>query len=185
MDEDTKYLMDVNKENLERVIKFVDVMDGKAKFILTLVVALTAYLVAQLGPYLDVHAKWGAPSVWAPPFFVILDLVALGCLACFIATAISVINVIKPRTDRHSGRHSHLFFGTIAGMSLEEFKSSMSVITPNQIIDQLADQTYNNAKIVMKKTDYVRRSIRLFYWGVACFLLFTIGRPILLSLVAR
>src|SRR5437870_4496139 len=80
MDEDSKYLIDVNKDNLDRVISFVDVMDGKAKFILTLVLALTAYLVTQLGPYLDAHAKWGLGHPWAPVFFVLLDLVALACL---------------------------------------------------------------------------------------------------------
>ena len=185
MDEDTKYLIDVNKENLERVIKFVDVMDGKAKFILTLVLALTAYLVAQLGSYLDVHAKWGAFSVWAPPFFVILDLMALCCLGCFITTAVTVICAITPRTGQHSGRISPFFFGTIASLPLEDFKKAMNAITPTQVIDQLADQTYDNAKIVTRKTEYVRRSIKLFYYGIACFFAFTIGRPLLLSLVAR
>ena len=63
--EDTTYLIDVNKDNLDRVIGFVDVIDGKAKFILSLVLALTAYLVAQLGPYLDAHAKWGTGPLGA------------------------------------------------------------------------------------------------------------------------
>lgn len=185
MDDDTKYLIDVNKENLERVIKFVDVMDGKAKFIFTLALALTAYLVTQLGPYLDAHAKCCALNVWAPPFFVVLDAMVLGCLGCFIATAIMVICAITPRTGQHSGRTSPFFFGTIASLPLEDFKKAMNEITPNQVIDQLADQTYDNAKIVKQKTNYVRRSIKLFYCGMACFFAFTVGRPLLLSLVAR
>ena len=106
MDHDTKYRMDVNKENVERVIKFVDVMDGKARFILTLVLALIAYLVAQLGSYVDAHAKWGVLAVWVPPFFIVLDALAIGCLGCFIATAITVISAITPRTEQHTGRKS-------------------------------------------------------------------------------
>src|SRR5713226_3715337 len=185
MDEDTKYLIDLNKDNLDRVIGFVDVMDGKAKFILTLVLALTAYLVTQLGPYLDAHVKWSSLSTWAPTFFVILDAFALACLACFIATAITVICAISPRTTQHSGRVSPLFFGTIAGMPIEDFKTTMKTLTPNDVIDQLADQTFDNAKIVTQKTDHVRRSIRFFYCGMTCFFAFTIGRPILLSLLTR
>ena len=182
---DTKYLIDVNKDNLDRVIGFVDVMDGKAKFILTLVLALTAYLVTQLGPYIDAHAKWSTGHAWSPVFFVILDLLAIACLGCFITTAITVVCAISPRTAQHSGRVSPLFFGTIATMPLEDFKTTMKAITSNDVIDQLADQTFDNAKIVSQKTGYVRRSIKLFWWGMTCFFAFTIFRPILLSLVAR
>ena len=185
MDEDTKHVIATNKENLDRVIRFADVMDGKAKFILTIVLALAAYLVAQLGPYMDAHAKWGSMNNWAPPFFVILDLIAVACLACFIATAITVVCAISPRLTQHSGKASPLFFGTIAGMSIEEFKKAMTELTPNNVIDLLADQTFDNAKIVKQKTAHVQRSIKLFYIGMTCFFAFTIGRPILLSLINR
>jgi Family of unknown function (DUF5706) len=185
MDENTQYILDLNKENLDRVIGFVDVMDSKAKFILTLVLALTAYLATQLGPYLDAHGKWGTLTSWAPTFFILLDLVGIGCLVCFIATAITVICAISPTTTQHSGRHSPLFFGTIAAVGIEDFKNAMKTLTPNNAIDLLADQTYDNAKIVTKKTAHVRRSITFFYYGMGCFFIFTIGRPILLSLVAR
>src|SRR6266446_10404132 len=123
MDEETKHLIDVNRDNLDRVIGFVDVMDGKAKFTLTLVLALTAYLVTQLGPYIDAHAKWGTGHPWAPVFFVLLDVLVFGCLGCFIATAITVICAISPRTCQHSGRVSPLFFGTIASMPIADFKT--------------------------------------------------------------
>ena len=184
-EEQTKHLIDVNKDNLDRVISFVDVMDGKAKFILTIVLALTAYLVAQLGPYLDAHAKWGGSHTWAPAFFVILDIFALACLACFILTAITVVCAISPRTTQHSGRVSPLFFGTLVDMGIEDFKKTMKSITPDDVIDQLADQTFDNAKIVTQKTELVRRSINLFWWGMTCFFVFTVFRPILVSLVNR
>lgn len=185
MDQETRYLFDLNKENLHWVIGFVDVIDSKAKFILTLVLALTAYLVAQLGPYLDAHAKWGTMAAWAPTCFIILDIIGLTCLVCFIGTAITVVCAISPNTAQHSGRPSPLFFGTIAEMGIENFKNTMKTLTANNAIDLLADQTYDNAKIVAKKTTRVRRSIKFFYYGMAFFFAFTIGRPILLSLIAR
>lgn len=61
----------------------------------------------------------------------------------------------------------------------------MRTITPNQVIDLLAEQTYDNAKIIAQKTTNVQGCIRLFYWGMACFFAFTIGRPVLLGFLAR
>jgi len=185
MDDDTSGLIDLNKDNLSRVIGFVDVMDAKAKFVLTLALALTSYLVTQLGPYLDAHRRWSVVTNWAPPFFVVLDLAAIACLALFLWTAIVVVDTIKPRTTRHTGKSSPLFFATIADMAHEDFKATMKRLTPNEIIDLLADQTYDNARIVCQKTAAVQRSVKLFCWGMACFFAFTIGRPILLSLVGR
>ena len=184
MNEDTKYLIDVNKDNLDRVIGFVGVIDSKANFILSVVLALTAYLVTQLGSYLDAHAKWGNGHAWAPACFVLLDLVAIACFGCFITTAVTVICAIIPRTNRHSGRNSPLLFGTIANMPIEDFKTTVKTITPSELIDQLADQTFDNAKIVVQKTTYVVQSIKYFWWGMTCFFIFSILRPILVILAA-
>jgi hypothetical protein len=112
-----------------------------------------------------------------------MDVLALACLTCFILTAITVVCAISPRTTQHSGRISPLFFGTIVGMGIEDFKNKMKTITPEEVIDQLDGQTFDNAKIVQQKTGDVRRSIKLFWWGMTCFFIFTIFRPILLSLV--
>ena len=54
-------------------------------------------------------------------------------------------------------------------MPIEDLKRTMKTVTANDVIDQLADQTFDNAKIVLQKTGYVRRSINLFWWGMTCF----------------
>jgi hypothetical protein len=185
MEGDTKYLIDLNKENLARAIAFGGVMDSKAKFVLTLVLALTAYLVSQLGGYVEAHARWMSMPGWAPTFFVILDILVLACLFFFTTAAIMVIHTITPRLDQHSGRPSPLFFATIAQIGIEDFKAAMRTIPPNQASELLAEQTYDNAKIIARKCSYVQKSIRMFYWGMASFLVFTIGRPIVLALTAR
>jgi hypothetical protein len=156
MDEDTKHSIDLNKDNLARTIGFVGVMDAKASFALSLVLALTAYLVTQLGPFLTAHVQHKTTNAWVPVFFIILDLMVIACLACFIAAVIVVIHAIKPRTDRHTGRNSPLFFGTIADMPCEDFKDRMKILTPNQYLDCLIDQTYDNAKIVRQKNRHLR-----------------------------
>ncbi len=183
MEEDTKHIIDVNRDNLARIIGFVGVMDSKAAFVLTLVLALTAYLVSQLGPFLTAHVEHRAANAWAPVFFVLLDTLALACLCCFVADTLIIIHAIKPRTERHTGKHSPLFFDTIAMMPCEEFKDRMQNITPNQYIENLIDQAFDNAKIVRQKTASVQRSVTIFCWGLGFFFAFTIGRPILIALV--
>jgi hypothetical protein len=57
MDDNDRYLMDINKDNLARVIGFASTYDSKANFVLTLILALTAYLIAELPSYVDAHAR--------------------------------------------------------------------------------------------------------------------------------
>jgi Family of unknown function (DUF5706) len=122
---------------------------------------------------------------WAPPWFVVLDILVVACLTWFVASAIAVIRTIAPRLEQHSGRPSPLFFATIAQMGIEDFKATMRTLPPNQVIDLLAEQTYDNAKIISLKSDLVRQSVRFFYLGMACFLAFTVGRPVLMGFIAR
>ena len=52
-----RYLIDINKDNLTRVIGFASTYDTKANIALTVILALTAYLIAELPPYIEAHAK--------------------------------------------------------------------------------------------------------------------------------
>ncbi len=183
--EDKKYLLDLNQANLERIIGFVGVMDAKAKFVLTLVLALTGYLVAQLTSFIDAHKHIEMVPSWAATLMILLDIAATGCLACFIRAAIIAIQAIQPATIRHTGKASPLFFDTIADMPHEEFKQRMKTLQPDETLDLLADQTYDNAKIVQQKTRAVQASISAFFIGLACFFLFTVGRTIIIGVFTR
>ena len=152
MDDETKYRIEANEHNLARTIGFVGIIDTKATFVLSLVLALTAYFVAQLGPFLNAHVQHQKPNPWEPVFFVLLDLVATACLTCFLIDAIIIIHIIKPRTGQHTGKASLLFYGTIATMPCEDFKKQMGSISPNEYADLLIDQTFDNAKILHQKT---------------------------------
>jgi hypothetical protein len=181
MDEDTKYLIDVNQANLDRIIGFVGVMDAKAKFVLTLVLALTGYLVTQLSSFIDAHTRINMMPPWAATLMVLLDIAAAACLAFFIIAAITAIRAIRPLTTRHTGKTSPLFFDTIADTPHEEFKQHMKTLLPNELLDLLADQSYDNAKIVQQKTRAVQQSMKAFFIGLACFFAFSIGRTIIVG----
>src|ERR1035438_4886797 len=102
MDDETKYRIEANEHNLARTIGFVGIIDTKATFVLSLVLALTAYFVAQLGPFLNAHVQHQKPNPWEPVFFVLLDLVATACLTCFLIDAIII------RSEEHTSESSHL-----------------------------------------------------------------------------
>jgi len=60
----------------------------------------------------------------------------------------------------------------------------MKTLPPNELIDLLADQTYDNAKIVQQKTQAVQQSMKAFFVGLACFFAFAIGRTIIIGVFA-
>lgn len=68
-------------------------------------------------------------------------------------------------------------------MPLDDFRKAMASPPVNESLRLLAEQTYDNAKVVAKKHARVHEAINRFFWGVLCFLAFTIGRSILLALV--
>jgi hypothetical protein len=178
MDDNERYLLDINKDNLTRVIGFASTYDTKANFALTIILALTAYLVAELPSYIDAHAKHPQS-----PWFVLADLAAFGCLAFFIWAVVLIVLTIRPNISQHTQKPSPLFFQTIASMALDDFKNKMAALKVDDALCLLAEQTYDNAKIVTKKHLRVHDAINRFFWGVLCFLVFAVARPMLLALI--
>jgi hypothetical protein len=178
MDDNDRYLLDINKDNLTRVIGFASAYDTKANFALTIILALTAYLTAELPSYIDAHAKHPTHT-----WFALLDLAAIGCLGFFLWAVVLIVMTIRPDVGQHTQKPSPLFFQNIALMPLDDFRKTMASLPVNEALHLLAEQTYDNAKVVAKKHARVHAAINRFFWGVLCFLAFTIGRSILLALV--
>src|SRR5258708_40366859 len=97
-------------------------MDAKAKFVLTLVLALTGYLGTQLSSFIDAHTRINTMPPWAATLLILLDIAAATCLAFFIYAATTAIGAIRPTTTRHTGKTSPPFFDTIANTPHQEFK---------------------------------------------------------------
>jgi len=111
MDEDTKYFIDVNQANLERVIGFVGVMDAKAKFVLTLILALTGYLVTQLSSFIDAHTRINMMPPWAATLMILLDLAA-GRPASHSSSPLPSSQFVRfdPPRSATPGKHPPSFF---------------------------------------------------------------------------
>jgi hypothetical protein len=178
MDDNQRYLLEINKDNLARTIGFAGAYDTKANFVLTVILALTAYLIAELPTYVDAHARQPTLS-----WFALLDLAAIGCLGLFLWAVILIVMTIRPNVEQHSQKPSPLFFHSIASMPLDEFRKRMSSLPPDETVGLLAEQTYDNAKVITRKQMRVHGAINRFLGGLLCFLVFTIGRSILLALI--
>lgn len=178
MDDQDHYLLDVNKDNLARVIGFAGAYDTKANFALTLILALTAYLVAELPSYINAHAKHPQN-----PWFALADLAAVGCLVFFLWAVWLIVMTIRPNIAQHSQKPSPLFFQSIALMAMDDFKCKMGTLTVDDALCLLAEQTYDNAKVVAMKHTRVHDAMDRFFGGLLCFLGFTIGRAVLLALL--
>lgn len=111
-----------------------------------------------------------------------MDLAATGCLSFFLWALVLIVLTIRPNVAQHSQKSSPFFFQTIASMSLDDFRHTMASLQVNDALCFMAEQTYDNAKVVAKKHAQVHEVINRFFWGVLCFLVFTIGRSILLAL---
>jgi hypothetical protein len=178
MDDNDRYLLDINKDNLARVIGFAGTYDTKANFALTIILALTAYLIAELPSYVGAHAKHPTHT-----WFALLDLAAIGSMVFFLWGVVLIVLTIRPNVVQHSQKSSPLFFQSIASMPLDDFTKKMASLPANEALCLLAEQTYDNAKVVAKKHARVHDAINRFLWGMLCFLVFTIGKSILLALI--
>ena len=178
MGDDHKHLLDINKDNLSRVIGFGPIYDGKAKFVLSLVLALTAYLLTELPRYVTAHTKnpWGA-------WFVLLDIFCMVCLTAFTYAALLIVRTIRPNVTQHSQKPSPLFFQTIVQVPLEEFRNTITTLSADRAAELLAEQTYDNARVMAQKHCVVQQTMDWFAYGMICFLAFTIGQVILLAVL--
>ena len=164
MEDNDRYLLDINKDNLTRVIGFASTYDTKANFALTVILALTAYLIAELPSYIDAHAKH-PQVVW----FALVDLAAIGCLGFFLWAVVLIVLTIRPNVAQHSQKPSPLFFHSIASMPLDDFKKKMASLEANEALCLLAEQTYDNAKVVATKQTRVQERSTGFLGSCSAF----------------
>jgi hypothetical protein len=67
-------------------------------------------------------------------------------------------------------------------MALDDFKSEMAALKVDDALCLLAEQTLTMPRSSQPKHVRVHDAINRFFWGVLCFLIFTVARSILLAL---
>jgi len=168
------------KFNLENINRWIEFADKKAGFFLTITLALfsisftiipTAWRIIS---GLILHNK-SIDSISA----IILVLIFLIYFILAILGINKLIKVIKPRMVSKSCRKSILYYETIKDMEIEVFKKEIQELSEEKIIDELSDQTYNNAVVASEKYKNIAEAIRFLQWSGLLAILFIIAILIL------
>ena len=148
--------------DLARHISWIAAADAKTAFLLTLATAMLA-LEAAVAPAYGKWTRFGAVSggVAAACLF--------GSVGCLAAT-------IFPRTE--GPKRSLIFFGDVACMKLDDYRSRTSALSDEGRLEDLIEQCHINALIAGKKYTWIRRSALMLYaallpWVVATLILFS------------
>ena len=108
----------------------------------------------------------------------------LGFLEFIVQNSFVIAFQLQHRfVTQHSQKPSPLFFQTIVQVPLEEFRNIITTLSADRAAEFLAEQTYDNARVMARKNWMVQQTTDWFVYGMICFLLFTIGQVILLAVL--
>lgn len=153
----TSVRIEASYRNLDQVIGWIGNADNKALILLAFhgaVIAGGAVIVpAALEPLLE------QSSVWMRVFVIGL-LVAFG--VCFSYSVFRAARAIIPdvtTSEQQIGRHSPFFFGSVAGMTLDDFQTRMCALDPKSVEEELIKNTYVIAGIATRKFRDVKAAL--------------------------
>jgi len=162
---DSPDVVSLNEYNLGLVIRWIHFADSKAAFLLTITLALfgASFAAVPSAAKVVVACVTLGGCFWMIP--AVLLALYLAFAGCALAAVVTLVNVVKPRLVPKTWRKSPFFYQTVAMMELETFKKTMSSMSTHQAIDELADQTFNNADVALKKYEKIKDGIRFMVWS--------------------
>lgn len=162
MASDSKFSKDDAYQTLELINSWINNVDTKVSFALAYVVVLIGFVFYNAGTvpvaiqsFLDANKKY--------------DDIILGAFLVVSLYGSSLISIIMffiamlGRTKNSSDRASVLFFGAIASMKLNDYKSKIMNMNDKDIEKDLLEQIHTNSTICVKK-------FRFYNLGI-CFLI--------------
>jgi small-conductance mechanosensitive channel len=153
--------VDISKYNLDLVIRWIHFADSKAQFLLAITLALFGASFAAVPSGARLAVAWvkagGALSLAAGA----LILLYASFFVFAVLTILKLVHVVRPRLVPKTCRKSPLFYQTASLMELAEFKRAMANMNDAQALDELADQTYNNASVATEKYRDVQAATKL------------------------
>ncbi|MHC4996899.1 MAG: Pycsar system effector family protein [Planctomycetota bacterium] len=174
--------------NLRMTIEFVKMADQKARFLMRTALALFGAGFVGLPPAIavlsDAIQNNAGPSSFIA--FVVVMALYLVYSLCLLVAIMKMIDVVRPRIidGANDDKPSPFFFQSIANMPIEDFKRQIKRLEPEQAIDELATQTYHNARVAVQKFRKLNEAINWMLggglFGVAFALLVIISFQLLL-----
>lgn len=144
------------EHTLDLVNSWINAVDTKASYALSLTSILTGFIMIQGVP----QAFSSLCNAQAITFQILINaaLVFLLYLSSYIAISL-LVSAIMARVKSTSGITSHLFFGHIANSDLCQFSQEFITLTEEQYTKELLEQIHTNSSICMKKCTYYQCGI--------------------------
>lgn len=145
--------------NLDQVIGWIGNADNKALILLAIHGAMIAGAAAigptAIEPLHERTANWVLGVALVP-------IVAFGiCVTWSLILATRAISPDVTTSEQQIGRNSPFFFGSVAGMTVDEFRTRMCTLNLHDIEEELIKNTYVVAGIAGRKFRDVRMAVRL------------------------
>ena len=135
-------------KNLEMTNSWISIMDTKASFLLAYVAVIIGFVFSNGIPHLFQN-----PESYEESFGFILKVICVASLyALVLLSAGLFFATLKARTKKTDNRHSLLFFGEIAKMSLNDYKAKILNRTEEEFIKDVLDQIHMNSTICKRKS---------------------------------
>lgn len=128
---------------LDRNLSWIAAAESKAGFAVAIDTAMLAGLATA---YADAE-RIGCLTTTLVALTATLIVVSVVCAGL----------VVRPRTD--GPKRSLFFFGRIAEMARETYRSELATATNEELLKDLADQIHRNAEIAAEKHTWSRHSI--------------------------
>ncbi|MDA8218154.1 MAG: DUF5706 domain-containing protein [Dehalococcoidales bacterium] len=149
--------MEASYKNIERVVGWIGNADNKALIVLAFQGAIIAGGAAAIG-LLKPAMAWQPTQVQGILFSLLLG----GFAVAFILSVYNSVRAPNPDVtprEQEEGQGSPFFFGSIAAMSLDDFRARMHRLDVAGIEDELIRQTHVNAGIASRKFGRLRLAI--------------------------
>ncbi len=161
--------------SFKNISSWIEFADKKAGFFLTISLALFSAsfaLVPKASSNIQRYFSKGTIG-WVVLAILLIMLFAVYSILAILGIR-KLIKVVVPRLKPTTRRKSVLFYQTINDMELGDFKKEMQEMSAETIVDELADQIYNNAVVASEKYGNIGTSIILLKWSALFVILFLI-----------
>lgn len=132
-------------KSLETIIGWIGNMDTKASFLLAYLAVLIGFVVSNGKPNLPL------PS--SVEFWYVVKVICVIALYCTLLISVALFfSTLTARIKSKGNNESLIFFGTIAGLPLEKYKSKVLYRSNENLITDVLEQIHINAEICTKKS---------------------------------
>jgi hypothetical protein len=161
----TQDQLEAAEKRLDRLLDWISRSDAKFSFVLGVDTGMLGFLATS------------APLSSVPLRTLVLAAVAV---ALIVASLVFIYRGTYPRT-KGPGR-SLVYFGSIAGEDLEDFRERFRACSPEGHLDDVLEQVHRNSEIVDRKFAELRRAYRCLLaavipWAVTLYLFGVVPPP--------